>query len=60
MILANLTALIAVTAIKAMPLQNRRSKIQQKNDYLPKMGAAYAAALFYGSLLTLTRRQIAI
>jgi Tfp pilus assembly protein PilX len=51
MILANLTALIAVTAIRAMTSQNRRSKIQRKNDYLQKTGAAYAAALIYGSLL---------
>jgi hypothetical protein len=51
MILANLTALIAVTAIRAMPSQNRRSKIQRKNDYLQRTGPAYAAALFYGSLL---------
>jgi Tfp pilus assembly protein PilX len=36
MILANLTALIAVTAIRAMPSQNRRSKIQRKNDYLQR------------------------
>ena len=32
MILANLTALIAVTAIRAMPSQNRRSKTQRKDD----------------------------
>ena len=51
---------MATPAIEAMPSQNRRFKIQRKVDYLQKMGAAYAAALFYGNLLTLVPRQTAI
>lgn len=58
-ILANLMALIAVTAIRAAPFQNRQSKNEPGDEYLQETGAAYATALFYGSLLTETRRQIA-
>jgi hypothetical protein len=50
MILANLTALIAVTAIREAPSQNRRSDKQPKGKHLQRTGA-YTAALFYGSLL---------
>ena len=42
------------------PFQNRRSKIQPRDDYLQKTGAAYAAALFCGSLLAGTCREMAI
>jgi hypothetical protein len=59
-ILKNLTTLIAVTAIRAALFQNRLSKNQPRGDYLQKIEAAYAVALFYGSLLAETRRQIAI
>jgi hypothetical protein len=51
---------MAAPAIEAMPSQNRRSKIQRTDDYLQEMGAAYAAAQFYGNLFTLAPRQIAI
>ena len=60
MILSNLTALIAVTAIREAPSQNRLSKNQQKDDHLQKTRAAYTAARVYGSLFAKTRRQIAI
>ena len=35
-------------------------KNQPRDDYLQKTATACAAALFYGSLLAETRRQIAI
>ena len=52
MILANLTALIAVTAIRASAITKQAIRqTNQRASITAKNGAAYAAALFYGSLL---------